>query len=329
MQPFVIPEGPTPFHCVEQMRMAIAAAGLPLQITQLAGGRLQSDLQILPLGTLRLLRVRLDRPVHVRGTKNPALQLVCLSLAPSSRLPSLRSHGHLLAPTAFCGLAAEGEVHITLPAGASVGLLMIEREVFRRSCLELGCEALAADRFAGNCLTIDGRRFEGVRRVLLAALASRPVGASAQLVADDLMPLLLEALIHATQGAHTLLRPPARIAVVMEAQRWMEHHPGQPLSLSDLCQRVHVSRRSLIQGFRDHLGMGPIAFLRLQRLHAVRQELLLADPQRATVFDVASRYGFHNHGHFAAAYRHLFGEPPAATLRLASGQGGISQPTPR
>ncbi|MFM7314815.1 MAG: helix-turn-helix domain-containing protein [Cyanobium sp.] len=98
-------------------------------------------------------------------------------------------------------------------------------------------------------------------------------------------------------------------------QRWLDDHPGRPITLNDLCQVAHVSRRSLIQGFREHLGMGPMRYLKLQRLHGARRTLLRADPWELTVTEVAGDHGFLNAGHFARDYQHLFGERPSDTLR--------------
>lgn len=319
-----------PFQGVEQLQMVMAAAGLPLQLTQLAGGQLRGDLLALAVGPLLLRRVRLDRPLHVRGAKDPQRQLICLDLNPPGQTGPRRSHGQPLAATAVCGLAAEGDVHLSLPAGACVGLLMIDRQAFERWCLLLGCEGLDQQALERNWLILEPRRFENLRRALvrLFAMGGGPTAELARLAIDDLMPLLLEALVHAGDRAGSLLRPPARIEVVKTAQRWMELHPHQPLSLNDLCRTVHVSRRSLIRGFRDHLGMGPMTYHRLQRLHAVRHALLQSDPRAATVIDVASRHGFLNHGHFAGAYRRLFDEAPSATLQQAPGQSGGWCPPP-
>jgi AraC family ethanolamine operon transcriptional activator len=78
---------------------------------------------------------------------------------------------------------------------------------------------------------------------------------------------------------------------------------------------VHASRRSLMRGFQEHLGMGPMAYLKLQRLHGVRRQLQSAEPGRATVVELAAAWGFSNAGHFAHDYRHHFGEAPSQTLR--------------
>jgi AraC family ethanolamine operon transcriptional activator len=128
------------------------------------------------------------------------------------------------------------------------------------------------------------------------------------------MPLLLEALVHGAQLQPAVRRPPARIELVKAAQCWMAEHPQQPITLTALCREVHAGRRSLIQGFRDHLGMGPMAYLKLQRLHAVHRLLLASDRAVTRIQPLAMEWGFLNSGHFAREYRLLFGERPSDTL---------------
>jgi AraC family ethanolamine operon transcriptional activator len=319
------------FGCVEHLRLLMRGAGIPLELTQLAGGLMQGDLLPIHLGAVRLLRVRLDRPLHIRGAKDPHQQLICLDLTPPALAGPSRSHGQLLPVTAVYGLASQGEVHLTIPAGSVVALLVIERRAFQQWCVDLGCAGLDEAALQCNWLQLDSRRFADLSCCLrgLFALAEADAGFSARprepvplplsMLVRDLMPLLIEALIHGADRSSTLLRPPARIELVKQVQQWVEQNPNAPITLTDLCQVVHVSRRSLIQGFREHLGMGPMAYLKLQRLHSVRRALLRADPCVATVTAVAAEHGFFNAGHFARDYQLLFGERPSVTLR---------QPTP-
>jgi AraC family ethanolamine operon transcriptional activator len=60
-----------------------------------------------------------------------------------------------------------------------------------------------------------------------------------------------------------------------------------------------------------------MAYLKIRRLHGVRQALLSADPEAERVSELAARWGFLNAGHFARDYRALFGEPPSTSLRAA------------
>jgi len=315
------------FGCVEHLSLLMSRSGLPLQLTQLSAGTLRGDLHPVRLGPVQLVRIRLDRPLLARGEKDPRRQIICLDLTPPEEASPSRSHGLVLPATAVFGLASHGEIHLSVPAGAEVALLSIDRQAFQQWCLDLGCEGLDEESLQRNWLRLDAHRFDDLRRCLrtVFALAEQDGGRSAvgsdgtklqtALALRDLMPLLIEALVHGTERSSTLLRPPARIELVKQVQRWMDLHPGRPIALADLCQVAHASRRSLIQGFRDHLGMGPMHYVKLQRLHSARRALLRSDPRACTVTDVAADHGFLNPGHFARDYQRLFGERPSTTLQ--------------
>jgi AraC family transcriptional regulator, ethanolamine operon transcriptional activator len=58
-----------------------------------------------------------------------------------------------------------------------------------------------------------------------------------------------------------------------------------------------------------------MAYFKVCRLNAVRQELKAAAAGTAAVWEVAQRWGFWHSGEFAADYRRLFGELPSQTLK--------------
>jgi AraC-like DNA-binding protein len=86
------------------------------------------------------------------------------------------------------------------------------------------------------------------------------------------------------------------------------------VTIAELCAATGMAERSLHQACREHLGLPPIAYLRILRLHGARRELRDPDPT-TTVTDTATRWGFFHFGEFAAAYRRHFGELPSQTLR--------------
>jgi AraC-like DNA-binding protein len=90
--------------------------------------------------------------------------------------------------------------------------------------------------------------------------------------------------------------------------------PAQPLSLREICALIGVPERTLRISCSEHLGMGPIRYLWLRRMHQARCALELADPARTTVTAVATDHGFWELGRFSVAYRMLFGETPSAAL---------------
>ncbi|WP_369829366.1 AraC family transcriptional regulator [Mycobacterium sp. 1165196.3] len=132
---------------------------------------------------------------------------------------------------------------------------------------------------------------------------------------DSLVRGLLLAAEHpyrdALAGDPRLVAPRAiRTAVdIIEAEAHL------PLTLSLIAARCHVSARSLQLGFRRHLEISPMAYLRQVRLRRAHQNLLESDPSTVTVASVAYRWGFTNLGRFAAAHSARYGEPPVKTLR--------------
>jgi AraC-like DNA-binding protein len=104
-------------------------------------------------------------------------------------------------------------------------------------------------------------------------------------------------------------------AIVSRFEEYLEANPDQPLYLTEICGAIAVSERTLRVACEEHLGMGPIRYLSLRRMHLVRRALLRADPSTATVTRLATDHGFWELGRFSVAYRALFGEPPSESLR--------------
>ena len=84
-----------------------------------------------------------------------------------------------------------------------------------------------------------------------------------------------------------------------------------------------VAERTLRASCEEYMGMGPIRFLTLRRMHLVRQALLSAVPSTSTVTRIATDHGFWELGRFAVAYRAAFGELPSETLKRPTKQIAI------
>ena len=57
-------------------------------------------------------------------------------------------------------------------------------------------------------------------------------------------------------------------------EEFLEANPDQPLYLAEICAAIGVAERTLRICCEQHLGMGPIRYLFLRRMHLVRQALL-------------------------------------------------------
>ena len=78
-----------------------------------------------------------------------------------------------------------------------------------------------------------------------------------------------------------------------------------------------TSRRTLQNSFRYVTTANPVSYLRNLRLNVVRQRLLASPPAQLTVSQATIDAGFDHLGHFARAYKELFGELPSQTPRRA------------
>jgi transcriptional regulator GlxA family with amidase domain len=87
----------------------------------------------------------------------------------------------------------------------------------------------------------------------------------------------------------------------------------KPARIPELCHAVGVEPRQLRRACRAILGVTPVSYLHAQRLTEVRRALSTQDGAASTITEVASRFGFHELGRFAAAYRAAFGEHPSET----------------
>jgi AraC-like DNA-binding protein len=104
-------------------------------------------------------------------------------------------------------------------------------------------------------------------------------------------------------------------AILTRFEDFLAAHPDRPIYLTEICAGIGVAERTLRAVCEEHLGMGPIRFLTLRRMHLVRRALLEADPRKSTVTKVVMDHGFWELGRFSVAYRTQFGETPSATLR--------------
>jgi transcriptional regulator GlxA family with amidase domain len=115
------------------------------------------------------------------------------------------------------------------------------------------------------------------------------------------------------------------VAIVARLEDLLMANRDRPLYLAEICAEISVAERTLRTCCEEHLGMGPIRYLWLRRMHLAHSALNQATPASATVTEIATAHGFWELGRFAIAYRKLFDESPSVTL----GRSPASPATPR
>jgi transcriptional regulator GlxA family with amidase domain len=105
---------------------------------------------------------------------------------------------------------------------------------------------------------------------------------------------------------------------VRRAVDLLEADPALPWTVVELARQIGLSTRALQEGFRRHVGVPPMTYLRQVRLSRAHQDLRTVDPARHTVAEIAGRWGFIHLGRFAVTYRERYGVPPSRTLHWAA-----------
>jgi AraC-like DNA-binding protein len=140
-------------------------------------------------------------------------------------------------------------------------------------------------------------------------------------VARALEQELLHALVNclSAENADRISRWRQRHAEIMvRFEEVLATRSGPHLNLSELCTAIDVPDRTLRLCCAKFLGMSPIRYYLLRRLNMARSALRRANPETASVAEIARDHQFSELGRFAVAYRAIFGETPSSTLRRAS-----------
>lgn len=104
-----------------------------------------------------------------------------------------------------------------------------------------------------------------------------------------------------------------RERVVRRFRTLLDASPESALSISDICDEIGVTRRTLQNATQEVFGISPQHYLKAIRLNAFRRALKVREPQRESIGDVAARWGFWHLSQLAQDYRKLFGELPSQT----------------
>jgi AraC-like DNA-binding protein len=136
----------------------------------------------------------------------------------------------------------------------------------------------------------------------------------ARALEQELIHVMITSL---TEGVAVEMSSGARrhSAVIDRLEDVFAANADRAVYLVELCAATGVSERTLRACCQEHLGMGPVHYLWLRRMHLARRALVCADPANTTVTQIATGLGFWELGRFSVEYREMFGEQPSASLR--------------
>lgn len=222
------------------------------------------------------------------------------------------------APGALAFRPGNVEFELLTPAQFSIYGVVVRGEVLRRYAEQVEHRALDERLFAQRVIRIGDARLARLcallgRRLDGAAAGGGPLpGAQRDALQAEVLAALFDACAqpgHDGSGA----APSTRRWIVEQARDYVLAHRTRPVGVPELCEQLHVSRRTLQYCFQDVLGMAPASYLRALRLNGARRDL--CGRAAGSVQDVAEAWGFWHLSQFATDYRRLFGKRPSDTLR--------------
>ncbi len=295
-----------------------------IRLTQLSLERLHCESTIVDLGAARLSFAKSNCPLHCTGAKvENAVDFACVL---DSQQPPLIAHGYRVSYHTFAGMDTHLETNVVIPAGQVFVSFQVQRSLLE-DCVEALNRADLNEQYWRQNFAFAPKTLPSVQAYLWELLTVAQQQRSflrradcQQLILEDLLPLIVSALPSGPTSSDRGLTAIGRAELVQQVEIYIQDHLDQPLTVKSLCEALYVSKRTLFYAFEKIFGVGPMAYLKIHRLHAVRRILNRADPEIQSVRKIAERYGFWSPGHFARDYKTLFGETPRETLKQAQKQ---------
>ncbi|MEU4250241.1 AraC family transcriptional regulator [Amycolatopsis sp. NPDC026612] len=304
------------------MRDEVSRVLAPHTLRVLGGDtRLDARMHYVRLRDLSMSVIRYGGPVRFEAGPAETFFTVFVPLAGEAEARFGSDRVQLTTTTAAV-LSPADPVVLRWPGDCAQLVVRLERAGMEARLSELlGAPLRRPLRFA-PVLAVDsgnGRSWWRGLRMLLTELDRPGSLIERYAVADMFERTLATALLMGQPSNYTRMLdgevPAAPTRAVSIALEWIDNHPRSRHTTASLAREADVTERSLQLGFRKHLKMGPMEYLREIRLRGVRDQLRAAQSDAVTVTEVAAEWGFLHAGHFAARYQQRFGERPSETLR--------------
>ena len=286
------------------------------QFYQMSRGQFQGSIRVIAGQNVRMFEAETNQSILTRGMDSEFATFIPIT----TRNEATNWHGRSLSAGQMIVKRPEAEYHNLTARNAKLRALLVPVRLLEDAARILnGSEAdfqastWSAPRLPAKAMA---RLEKGLSEMMAVSLEDPAFLESKEGVAFEMECLrrVINAISALSMSEGNSLDPCSRVALVRRSVDLMHAHLDQPLSTLDLCAELDTSDRTLRRSFRETYGLGPLAYFRVIRLHAVRTALHAARGSQATVADIARRWGFHRLGSFANEYRVQFGELPSRTL---------------
>jgi AraC-like DNA-binding protein len=296
---------------------AISTADLELLPT--ARGHFRAELTKVCMNQLWVQRCYQNLPLMIAGAMKPRRRVFTFL---TSAEPEAMRHCGMDIVSGDIIVNTFDEIHQQTEAEFRLGSISLTTDDF-----DAVCNAIVGHEFPGDKLKLVVRpnpelmsRLTELHRTVGQIAKTSPAILELPQVSRALEQQLVHLIVRCvTEGAPLKIPRGANRhdTIVARFEAFLEANPNTPLYLPEICAAIGAAERTLRAACEEHLGMGPIRYLTLRRMHLVRRALLRADGS-TTVTRIATDHGFWELGRFSVAYRTLFGETPSESLRRPS-----------
>ncbi|MBS1165493.1 MAG: hypothetical protein H6R00_1518 [Proteobacteria bacterium] len=281
-----------------------ALEGWTQRYAQMGPGPYHGEVRRLSLGDVKVTREAINVAVEQRTSPPAGRSVFVQSLRQAA---AWRMNAEAITPESSCFIAGGEEFHAAMPAGCDI--IFVEYDDPHKQMEGPSVRPVSA--------VSAGLETYAVANWLLSLLMAFPeAGAGMNEMASFLPAMITDRLSYLRnlgRGPLQTSSPSQTDWAVFRLVR--DHFDGagpDPLSVADVCRQIDLPEQVVRQAFINAVGRGPGSWMRDQRLNGARRDLLDRD-NRASVSEVAVRWGFWHLGRFSRYYSDLFGELPSQT----------------
>lgn len=281
-----------------------ALDGWTQRYAQVGPGQYRGEVRRLCLGDVKVTRETINVAVEQRTSPPAGRSVFVQSLTQAAEW---RMNAEAIKPESSCFIAGGEEFHAAMPAGCDI--IFVEYDDPDVQTKGPGAPPVSA--------VATGFETCAVASWLLSLLMAFPeAGCDLHEMVSFLPGMITDRLsyLRSLGRARRQYRSGSQTdwAVFRLVRDRFDGAGRDPLSVTDVCRQIDLPEQVVRQAFINTVGRGPGSWMRDQRLNGARRDLLDRD-NRASVSEVAVRWGFWHLGRFSRYYSDLFGELPSQT----------------
>ncbi len=285
--------------------------------SQLSGGAAESSLTQLTTERCHIFLEQINQRVVQNGVAPRGR--MCFAL-PINVPGSVRMQGRDVDGSSLFFLGGGEEFMFHMPTGMQLLSVTFERDMFEQALTHTAAAKDIGALLRQPVIRVPHKRFADTRHRLLAmftqALSSETsAGAWEQAFEEAVLDELLQLMTDPACDKQQRSPSSTRSFIVEKCHRLVAAQMTHAPSVSDLCEQLQISRRTLQNSFHAVAETTPLNYLRSVRLNGVRRTLMSTQAAQLSIGDAAAQWGFYHLSHFAADYFQLFAELPSQTAR--------------